>query len=96
MNIMHELLHGILKDRMSLLSSHSQNSVPHDILICRENKRAERKFQLVGNAKRIPPTVHVFRKKNILVKTIIIIPTIATLDPSNLYSDFKFLRHFHV
>lgn len=62
MNIRYEVLHGILKERMSLLSSHSQNSLSHNTLICRENKRVERKFCLSGNTKCIPPMVHVFGK----------------------------------
>lgn len=62
MNLMHEVLRGILKERMFVLSSHSQNSLSHDIFICRENKRAERKCCLSGNTKCIPPMGHIFRK----------------------------------
>ena len=62
MNIMHEVLRGILKERMFVLSSQSQNSLSHDIVICRKNKRPERKCCLLGNTKCIPPMVHIFRK----------------------------------
>lgn len=62
MNIMHELLHGSLKDRMSLLSSHSENNMSHNPLICRQNNRAERKFCLSDNTKCILPIVHMFTK----------------------------------
>lgn len=48
MNIMHELLHGILSDRRPLPPSHSANSMSHNTLIHRGDDRAERKFGLSG------------------------------------------------
>lgn len=52
-NRMHELLHGILKDRMPLPPSHSPNSMSHNTLICKGNNRVERKFCLSGNGRYI-------------------------------------------
>lgn len=95
MNIMHELLQGILKDRMSPPVQPLTNSVSHDILICRENREQRENSSSQGMCSAFPQWF-MYSEKNVLVKTIIIIPTVATLDPSDLYSDFKFLRRFRI
>lgn len=81
MNVMHELLHGILKDRMSPLSSPSRNSMSHDTLTCRENS-ASQEIQSAFYQ------WFMHSEKFILVKITIIIPLIATLDPPNLHRAF--------
>lgn len=77
---MHELLHGILKDRMPLPPSHSPNSMSHNTLICKGNNRAEGKFCLSGNMR------YMFKdsEKIILVK----------VNNSNAYRIFKLISSF--
>lgn len=81
MNIMHELLHGILSDRMPLPPSHSANSMSHNTLIHRGDDRTERKFCLSGKMR------YMFMESEKKISSV-------KVNNSNVYRIFKLISCF--
>lgn len=96
LNIMHEALHGILKQtsRECLFCPATHKTVCHVVFSYAEKIRGQRENAVSRGIQSAFHPWFIYSEKFILVKTIIIILLIATLDPSKLVEYFLVSKMF--